>query len=537
MPSFGTPSLAGDMGSVTSLAIPKPIDLVDGAIVILGARSQDGNNGVPFTAPAGFVLITPTPALPSTAFRVGELWWKVVDSAAAEPASYLVSGPTGRIAGFAVKYVPDAGQTGPVTKVGSSTYGGSTSGATATMPARTNTAAPSVSFLLLAAEQTAGNSHVPTATPAGYTMVANFQSSLDSSTTGSRTAIWFGYKTEPTTAVASVTGTFANTTSAGIYAGSLTGGVGAPPAPIGIPIKNGLGQTAYLSYLDGAGVRKAPASIRMIHPAFRVANMLATPGVTMGHRGASAVGGMPEMSRRAYRYAASTRNYPLLEFSANRTSDSVYVGCHDASINRTSGLTAGTLPNLSAMTWAEVQAYNNVLNAAGQPAPYFRLDQFLDEFGTECTMHVDPKYNTGGTPQFLDLLDAHGGPDRIVLKYVGIDAAPSAMADLARARGYKTAAYVYATDWASGLLDTWQSHWDILGMEWDASTDVWSRTTTGAFPGIRSYGKPVLAHIIPNQAAYDTVAAKIAEGGWLNPGAGRSWIAQVSGVSSVAPVR
>lgn len=536
MPTFGTPSYGGD--TATPLVIAKPIDLVDNCIVVLAARCQDASGSTPWTPPAGFILLTATPVLPSSSYRVGAIWWKKIGLAADEPATYTITGPTGRTAGIAVKYIPDVA--GTAVAVGSSPYGGtSVASGIVSFGARTNSDAPAVTLLALGNECTAGVSMTPTSLPAGFTQIGNTQTGgAGAGTTGSRTAIWLGYRVESTTAVAATSGGWAGSTGgpAG-YAGSLKGGLTAPPTPLGLPIKLGNGSTAYLSYLDGAGVRKAPAGLRMTQPPFLVADMLDTPGVTMGHRGASAVAGMPEMSRRAYRYAATKRSYRLLEFSCGRTSDGVFFGLHDQTLIRTSQNAALTTA-VSAMTWAEVQAYLNSLNSGGTPVPYYRLEDFLDEFGAEATVHVDPKYalGSGNTTALLAILAAHGGPEKIVVKYVGTGSGATALADAARGAGFLAAGYFYEADWSSGLVAAEQSHWDILGMEYTASADCWSRSAPGAHPGLRSYGKPVLAHILPNQAAYATAQGKIAEGGWLDGSPGHTWIAQVSGVDLVSPV-
>ncbi|UUG69597.1 phosphoesterase [Microbacterium phage Fransoyer] len=533
MPAFGAPSYGG--GAAAPLVIPRPAGLVDNGYVALAARSQDASGSTPWTPPAGFQLVSAAFVLPSSSYRVGAVWVKHIGLVADEPASYTLTGPTGRCVGIAAAYFPD--EAGALATVGAAPYGGSSvANGIVNFGARTNSAAPAVTLVALGAECVAGVSMVPSQIPAGFTAIGNAQSSLDSSTTGSRTALWLGYRVEPTTAVDTFSGGYASGSGAAGYSGSVRGGAVAPPTPIGLPVKLGTGAPAYLSYLDGAGVRRAPASIRVQRPEFLVADMLETPGVTMGHRGASLTPGMPEMSRRAYRYDVSTRNFPVLEFSCGRTSDNVFFGLHDADLNRTSQTTG--LPAVSTMTWAQVQQYLNSLNANGTPVPYYRLEDFIDEFGQEAALHIDPKWAVGvGNAAFLNVLKAHGGPEKIVVKFVGTGSGATGLATAARNEGFTTAGYFYATDWASGAIDAEQSFWDILGMEYDASADVWARTTTGAYPGLRSYGKPVLAHIIPSQAAYNTAKAKIEEGGWVDPAAGRSWIAQISRPDLVAPVR
>lgn len=243
-----------------------------------------------------------------------------------------------------------------------------------------------------------------------------------------------------------------------------------------------------------------------------VTQMLATPGATWAHRGGST--NWPEMSKYAYEQAALA-GYGALEFSANRTSDGVWVGCHDASLNRTSQTTG--LANISSMTWAQVQTYQNSLNAAGTPRPYYRLDQFLDDFTGTHVAIVDPKYAIGTyNTEFLNLLDAHGGNAKTVVKFYGVGAGATALADAATARGYQTWGYFYDTDVTGGGLAADQSHWSILGMNYDAAQSAWD--------AVLSYGKPVVGHIAASQANYNTAMSR---------GARMVQCANVAGITAV----
>ncbi|KTR78016.1 hypothetical protein NS234_04945 [Microbacterium oxydans] len=243
-----------------------------------------------------------------------------------------------------------------------------------------------------------------------------------------------------------------------------------------------------------------------------VSQMLATPGATWAHRGGST--NWPEMSKYAYEQAALA-GYGALEFSANRTSDGVWVGVHDASLNRTSQTTG--LPDISAMTWAQVQTYQNSLNAAGTPRPYYRLDQFLDDFTSTHVVIVDPKHAIGTyNTEFLNLLDAHGGNSKIVVKFYGAGTGAAALADAATAKGYQTWGYFYEADIASGELAAWQSHWSLLGMEYGASQGAWDT--------ILAYGKPVVGHIAGSQANYNTAISR---------GARMVQCANVAGIAAV----
>ncbi|WP_282847225.1 glycerophosphodiester phosphodiesterase [Microbacterium oxydans] len=243
-----------------------------------------------------------------------------------------------------------------------------------------------------------------------------------------------------------------------------------------------------------------------------VSQMLATPGATWAHRGGST--NWPEMSKYAYEQAALA-GYGALEFSANRTSDGVWVGVHDASLNRTSQTTG--LPDISAMTWAQVQTYQNSLNAAGTPRPYYRLDQFLDDFTGTHVVIVDPKHAIGAyNTEFLNLLDAHGGNTKIVVKFYGVGAGATGLADAATARGYQTWGYFYDTDVTSGGLAADQSHWSILGMNYDAAQSAWD--------AVLAYGKPVVGHIAASQANYNTAISR---------GARMVQCANVAGIAAV----
>lgn len=242
-----------------------------------------------------------------------------------------------------------------------------------------------------------------------------------------------------------------------------------------------------------------------------VAQMLATPGATWAHRGGSA--NWPEMSEYAYDQSVLA-GYGALEFSAHRTSDGVWIGSHDPSLNRTSQ-TSG-LPNISAMTWAQVQAYSNSLNAAGTPRPYYRLIDFLDKYTPTHVCIVDPKNDVGRIAEFLAICDAHGGPSRIVVKFFGTGSGSTALADAATAKGYETWGYFYQAGFEDGSLAADQNHWSILGMNFDASQAAWDAVT--------SYGKPVVGHIAASQANYNTAIAK---------GARMVQVANVAGVTAV----
>ncbi|MEG2887287.1 MAG: glycerophosphodiester phosphodiesterase family protein, partial [Aurantimicrobium sp.] len=127
-----------------------------------------------------------------------------------------------------------------------------------------------------------------------------------------------------------------------------------------------------------------------------VFQMIRRGGCTWAHRGGSS--NWPEMSEYAYDQAVLA-GYSALEFSAQRTSDGVWVGCHDIDLNRTSQTTG--LPNISTMTWAQVQTYMNSFNSGGTPRPYYRLIDFLDKYTPTHVCIVDPKNAVSFRDEFL----------------------------------------------------------------------------------------------------------------------------------------
>lgn len=510
---------------------------VNGSTRVIEFRSQATITAWP-TPPSGFAYVGPG-AFPASD-RSFARFAKLITDVGAEPSSYTISGVAGggnsRIEAHA--YILD--DVDPSSFAG----GGTRYSNSATIPAGAALGVPYTVIAAVGAEYTAGNSCVPT-TPAGFTPLLVSQTAggttpavvPNSDTTASRTGLATYYKKieSGSTTVDAIPFAWTSPASAPTDPKSsswIVRGV-AGSVPMGLPIQRKDAKPVYASLKDAAGTRRPITGVRVARGDFTVANSLQVPGIVMGHRGASAVSGMPEMSRKAYLYAARTRKLRMLEFSANRTSDAKeYLGVHDADQNRTSQTTG--LANLSARTLAQALTSVNSLNSGGAPVPYLNLKDFLREFAGEQVLHVDPKFNTGGIQDFLDVLEPHKA--FVVLKFVGVGVGPDALAIAAKARQFVTATYAYQADWESGALHASQQYWDIIGMQHDASTDVWSRTTTGAYPGIRSYGKPVLAHILQNQAQYNAVKAKIEEGGWVNPGAGRSWIAQVSGVDVITPV-
>jgi hypothetical protein len=247
----------------------------------------------------------------------------------------------------------------------------------------------------------------------------------------------------------------------------------------------------------------AAAALRPPTP-YKFANvtaMLAKPGFTWAHRGNSNV--YAELSLNAYQNAAA-RGYSVLEISLARTSDGVWFGLHDEDINRTSGLAAGTQPAASAMTWAQVNAFNNVLAVDGVARPYMRWQDFLPLASQGFIVVIDPKYawalGTTARNEFWAMCDQIGTARCMVKGFV----TAASLRDAATTHGYSSWGYGYQTDVDNGAFANNQAGWTTLGLEIIATQVAWNT--------VKAFGQKVLAHIAMTVADYQAGMAKGADG-------------------------
>jgi hypothetical protein len=227
-----------------------------------------------------------------------------------------------------------------------------------------------------------------------------------------------------------------------------------------------------------------------------VTPLLAADPFTVAHRGGSE--DWPEMSMEAYRDSVA-RHVDALEISLARTVDGVWFGLHDDTLDRTSG-TQGFVA--SEHTWNEVQQHRITVRppavpakAKVEPQPYLRLEELIDAYGSTHAIFVDPK--SAPYRYYADLLaimeSGVKNPSETFIAKSYCDVMP--WADAARQRGYKSWGFYYgATMKASPTqLETTQSHWDLLGLDYNAPAAAWDE--------MRQYQKPIIGHVIPNKAA------------------------------------
>lgn len=479
--------------------------LADGDALFVALRSQ-ASPAADITPPAGWARMGTAGAFVSGDRMLG-IWAKAIPTAATEPASYTFAGiagggssrimaQVGLVRGADLAHLNDGGQKYQID---------------ATVPAGAAGALPYLVLAAWGAEFTAGVSVVPSSTPAGYTSSAVQTAGgttpvvvPNSDTTGSRTGLVIASRevSSGSTAVPALTTSWPTAPTNPKSASWIVRGLA--DVPIGVPIKKGDGSTAYLSYLDGAGVRKAPSRVAIWLPGFSdVDALLAKAGATMAHRGGSL--NWPEFSQVAYDRSVY-RGYGALEFSCGWTSDLVPFGLGNDTLDAAAGVSGNVDP--TTMTWATLAAtYQNKLRpiAPGIYQPFYRLDDFLAKYSAHHVCLVDPKFGWAMPAKIagmLDICDAHGGPEKIVIKFDSPVPNPI-LIDAAHARGYKGMNY-WGTEGDKLTTEYGVDKWDLIGVRYDADQAT-------VYDVAASFGKPVWGAVIPDQAGYATAAARGAD--------------------------
>ncbi|MBN9631947.1 MAG: hypothetical protein J0I18_15275 [Actinobacteria bacterium] len=223
--------------------------------------------------------------------------------------------------------------------------------------------------------------------------------------------------------------------------------------------------------------------------------------LTVAHRGGSR--DWPEMSMLGYANSAKL-GAQALEISLARTKDGVWFGLHDPTLDRTSGTTGFVAAD---HTWQEVSQYR--ITAAQttnpeQPAqPYLRFEELVAAFAASQVIYVDPKIVPAQYhPELFAMMSRVPATTFVAKGYC----TATGWAQEATRRGYRTWGYYYAADLHSDphLLETTQSHWTTLGLDYTASPAVWKN--------VKAYGKPVLAHVVPDVGAATSALQRGADG-------------------------
>ena len=317
-----------------------------------------------------------------------------------------------------------------------------------------------------------------------------FTKQLASITTNTTSVTVYGTKEMSAAGpVGDTTVTFPNTHANNALAGHIflpESSVAAPKGLRSTMVIDGVSVSGSIGVRTDNGI-EFPIAVRQVSEGYgTVENMLSAPApFTIAHRGGSV--SFPEMSMHAYTQS-TLLGYNALEMSLARSSDGVIYGLHDETLLRTSGVDIKP----EALTWEQTQAYTTF------GKPFLRFTDLIELYPNHV-IFVDPKHIPHNILwEVLDIMDVHG-PERFVAKYFGIS---SEWSRLARLRGYLTWGYFYETNVDS--MDAYQDKWDILGMDYNASQASWNK--------LLSYGKRVIGHICPNNAAAQMALSKGATG-------------------------
>lgn len=512
----GSPQVTAIHSATTTFTVNRPSGVVNGDYIVVVVRGQTATATTGPISP-DFTRIGPAFSPSSGSYRLNGVFGRPITNIESEPSQYTFeyTGGAGRIvaAAFIVRNVD---LDNPVAGFFDS-YGGSALSGGRLVPSYSVASTPALSIFWAGSEFTSPNDHAPLTVPSDFSPIVDVATNNGNLAT-SRTYLYVAVRETNTTTVPEGGITWGEAVSSSAGGISLNGTHGEPvdPAGDGYVSLNGEGDPVRVYYMGPDGARTPSNLVPMRRGFDNVAHMLATPGFTWAHRGGSA--SWPEMSLYAFTQSVA-RGYGVLEVSLGRTSDGVWFGLHDQTTDRTSG---GVYGNASAQTWAQIQAQQIVVGAHGAPQPYMRWEEIVAAYGSTHILVVDPKYAfSTHRVEFLDMVYNDVGTDRAIIKFSGPGSGAALLSTSAQAMGFETWGFFYAADASAGLggngnLQTWGPSWTLIGLDYTASQDVWNEAL--------ALGKPVIGHIAPNQAAYNTAISKGAVG------------VQVSGVEVVAPV-
>lgn len=288
---------------------------------------------------------------------------------------------------------------------------------------------------------------------------------------------------------------------------------------------------------DGAGGVKefSLSKLELVHSGTFVPDLDRTSRVwTMAHRGGSV--DYQEHSKQGYVQCAIA-HVDVMEFSVGVSSDGVFFGLHDSTLNRTSSSLGSVDTNpVKAVdrTWAQIQALVQDLPNRGDSrfstAPYMSLEDFITQWSPSHTLMFDPKVLSTAqrTNLYNRIKQIPDYQNRVLGKFYTTG---TAIADEFHAIGCKVWGYSYTADVGafdgngnfvvrtnSGSTYADAAKWDYLGLEWNADPKVWAAILQIAGP------KKVIAHICPTVTAAQTGVANGAKA------------LQVSGVNAVSAV-
>ena len=190
--------------------------------------------------------------------------------------------------------------------------------------------------------------------------------------------------------------------------------------------------------------------------------------------------------------------FKALELSVRRCSTGEFVLIHD-------WVTTRTVPGTSYQIWNT--PWSTLAGLQQASGGFMRLTDVVNQVGDDIVLAIDHKVTSSkqtgsqgdmdSEKELFDYLDTiPNAKDRVLIKQF----VNGGIADRAKAKGYKNMCMMYPNEVAGADL----SSWDVLGMEWNASDDVWAT--------LKATGKPLIAHIITTQQQADIALARGATG-------------------------
>lgn len=495
-----TPKLVVTSAAITagsSLVLPMPGGgapaIVAGDVVTVAVRSQSSTTEAVPPASMGWVKISAAWDGGLAGARVSGLWAKT--ATASEAATNTFTVPFRAVGAVAVWSVNDV----VLERTGYSpdmrgTWDPAAGGGGGRRTAEYAITHPSLVLFLASSEFTTGNTHVPAAWPADYEQLANVQTGTG--TASSRTALAWAYRTVGGSAVPSAAlGWVAGVAGEAAQSASLrlVGEV-----QTGLPVELGSGATGYMYVANGAGGQLPVEDVLALpRQGYTIAQMEAefpTKQVYWAHRGGSR--NWAEETMRAYTNSI-WHGIRAIEVSVWSTIDGVFAMTHDDSLLRTTGVDVNTSDSL----WANIAGTPITVPVPG--GGLARLEEVLSTYAQDFVLILEEKQNTH-LAELLDLVETFlpDAQQRVVIKMF-IDAADGPTPAYVRSRGYKIWAYLYDDD-AVNKLPTAAAKFDYLGLNWDATQANWDAA--------KSYGKPVLAHVLATQAHMTAAVARGADG-------------------------
>ena len=240
------------------------------------------------------------------------------------------------------------------------------------------------------------------------------------------------------------------------------------------------------------GTRENPTSTTRAIPegAKTITELLAIPHFIVGHRGSSQ--SWPEHTEIGYTQAVDYHAHAL-EFSAARSKDGVWFGCHDKSLSR---LVPALNKNADEYTWAEIKA--EASKTQYLPAT---IDWLIDTYSKSHVIVFDPKHKLG---EWKDVCAMFKGMEQKVILKAYYDSKWAF--DMMRERGFKTWGYAYNADIGKANYPDFLTGkvCDILSMEFDAPQTTWDP--------LKASGLPTVAHIPADATQLQTAWSRGAMG-------------------------